>query len=199
MANGESSITGGPAPQGPSVAPKGRRFASDIIDLLIIPIILGIAFGIMLLAVPEGIRNFSLIAVNILWLVFRDYVFSPGRKLVGLKLVSVDGAGKAGITGAIIRNITLAIPFVLTTGYGCEIARVFIPTLIWRRAWYAALLVIALAGGIPAAISAASFLLGVAVLGVAAVPIIFLVLDKENLPAGDRLMDVYARTRVTSE
>ena len=121
MANG-SSVAGGPASD---LAPKGKRFISALVDLLAIPILLGIVAGLILLAVPEGIRNVLLILINIAWLVFRDVVFSPGRKMVNLKLVGADG-GKVTIGQAFIRNILLMIPFVLVVGYIVEI--VFIAT-----------------------------------------------------------------------
>lgn len=120
MANDESTVVGGGgSPQG-ELAPKGRRFACAIIDLLIIPILLGIIAGLILIAVPEGIRNVLLISINIGWLLFRDAVFSPGRKMVGLKLVGTSGS-KVSIGQAFIRNILLLIPFVLVIGYIVEI------------------------------------------------------------------------------
>ena len=117
MVNG-SSFTGGS--QSTEVAPKGKRFLSALVDLLIVPIILGVVAGLILMAVPEAIRNILLIAINIGWLIFRDVVFSPGRKLVNLKLVGADG-GPISIGQAFIRNILLMVPFVLVIGYIVEI------------------------------------------------------------------------------
>ena len=117
MVNG-SSITGGS--QSTEVAPKGKRFLSALVDLLIVPIILGIVAGLILMAVPETIRNILLIAINIGWLIFRDVVFSPGRKLTNLKLVTAGG-GPVSIGQAFIRNILLMVPFVLVIGYIVEI------------------------------------------------------------------------------
>ncbi len=122
MVNGGSDVIGGSSS---GAVPKGKRFLSALVDLLIIPILLGILAGLILLAVPEGIRNVILIAINIGWLLFRDTVFSPGRKLVGLKLVTLDG-GKVSLGQAFIRNILLMVPFVLVIGYIIEI--VFILT-----------------------------------------------------------------------
>ena len=124
MANGESTVVGGPKSQGPVPAPKGRRFASAIIDLLIIPILLGIVAGLALLAVPEVIRNVILIVINIGWLLFRDVVFSPGRKMVGLKAIGLESE-KITIGQAFIRNILLIVPFILVIGYIVEIVFVF--------------------------------------------------------------------------
>ena len=124
MVNGGTGVVGGPSLQGES-APKGKRFVSALVDLLAVPILLGIVAGLILLAVPEGIRNVILIAINIGWLLFRDMVFSPGRKMVGLKLEGLGG-GKVTIGQAFIRNILLMIPFVLVVGYIIEI--IFIAT-----------------------------------------------------------------------
>ncbi|MBI1978275.1 MAG: RDD family protein [Candidatus Omnitrophica bacterium] len=116
MVNGGSSVSGGSG----TIAPKGKRFVSALVDLLAVPILLGIVAGLVLLAVPEGIRNVLLIAINIGWLIFRDMVFSPGRKMVGLKLVGLSG-NKVTVGQAFIRNILLMIPFVLVVGYIIEI------------------------------------------------------------------------------
>ena len=105
---------------GGDLAPKGKRVISALVDLLAVPILLGIVAGLILLAVPEGVRNILLIAINIAWLLFRDVVFSPGRKMVGLKLTTLDG-GKVTIAQAFIRNILIMVPFVLVVGYIVEI------------------------------------------------------------------------------
>ena len=111
---GGSSLT-------PEVAQKGKRVAAAIIDLIIIPILLGIIVGVLLLAAPDGVRNTLLILVNIAWMIFRDAVISPGRKMVGTKIVSLEGNGKVTVGQAFIRNILLIIPFVLVVGYVVEI------------------------------------------------------------------------------
>ncbi|MBI2166835.1 MAG: RDD family protein [Candidatus Omnitrophica bacterium] len=112
------SIPGGAGESG--AASKGKRFAAGVIDLILIPILLGVIAGLLLLNTPEGIRNVVLIVINILWMIFRDAVFSPGRKMVGTKLVSLAG-GKVTLAQAFIRNILLIIPFVLVVGYIVEI------------------------------------------------------------------------------
>ena len=104
-------------------ASNGKRFAVAIIDLIICPILIGVVAGFALLAVPETIRNVILILVNVVWLIFRDAVFSPGRKMVGLKLVSLTG-DKVTPMQAFIRNLLLMIPFVLVLGYIVEIVMI---------------------------------------------------------------------------
>ncbi len=121
MANFSSeSLGGGPAP-----ASKGKRFAAGVIDLILIPIFIGVIAGLLLLNVPEGVRNVLLIVLNIAWMIFRDAVFSPGRKMVGTKLVSLTG-GKVTLGQAFIRNILLIIPFVLVVGYIVELVSVIV-------------------------------------------------------------------------
>lgn len=105
---------------GGASAPKGRRFAAAVIDLLIIPIILGLVLGLLLMSVPNGLRSIILVLVNIGWLIFRDFTYSPGRAMVGLKLVSLTG-DKVTLAQAFIRNILLLIPFVLVLGYIVEL------------------------------------------------------------------------------
>ena len=101
-------------------ASKGKRFAAGLIDLVVIPILLGIVIGLVLLAAPDMVRSIVLVIVNILWLMFRDAVFSPGRAMVKIKIVSLTGE-KVTWLQAFIRNILLIIPFVLVAGYLIEI------------------------------------------------------------------------------
>jgi uncharacterized RDD family membrane protein YckC len=120
MTNGEGGVVGsGPAES--QAAPTGKRMLSDLIDLLVIPFGLGIVVGIVSLAIPSDMVRMSLmVAINIGYLLFRDAVFAPGRKLLGLKLVSLTGE-KATIGQAFIRNILLMIPFLLIIGYLVEL------------------------------------------------------------------------------
>ena len=101
-------------------ASKGKRFASGLIDLVVIPIVLGIVIGLVLLAAPDMVRSIVLVLVNILWLMFRDAVYSPGRAMVKIKLISLTGE-KVTWLQALIRNILLIVPFVLVIGYILEI------------------------------------------------------------------------------
>lgn len=101
-------------------ASKGKRFAAGLIDLVVIPIILGVIIGLVLLAAPDVVRSIVLILVNVLWLLFRDAVYSPGRAMVKIKVISLTGE-KVTWLQALIRNILLIIPFVLVVGYLIEI------------------------------------------------------------------------------
>lgn len=195
MASGGPTVVGGPELREPEPAPKGRRFASVLIDLLVIPIALGIIAGFALIAVPEWVRNWILIGINVGWLIFRDLVFSPGRKLVGLRLKSTIG-DRVTLLQAIVRNALIAVPIALSTGYPCEIARVFFPALVWRRVWYSCVFLIALVLGVAVLAAQQPILFKAGAVLAIFFPPFFLLKDKENLPAGDRLMDVYAKTRV---
>ena len=106
-------------------ASKGKRFAAGLIDLVVIPIVLGIVIGLVLLAAPDMVRSIVLVLVNIIWLVFRDAVYSPGRAMVKIKIVSLTGA-KVTWLQALIRNILLIIPFVLVVGYIVEIVMLIV-------------------------------------------------------------------------
>jgi uncharacterized RDD family membrane protein YckC len=101
-------------------ASKGKRFAAGLIDLVVIPIVLGIVIGLVLLAAPDMLRSVVLVIVNVVWLMFRDAVFSPGRAMVKIKIISLTGE-KVTWLQALIRNILLIIPFVLVVGYIIEI------------------------------------------------------------------------------
>ena len=105
-------------------ASKGKRFAAGVIDLILVPVLLGLLIGLLLVAAPDTVRSVLLIAANIGWLIVRDAVFAPGRRMVGLKLVSLTGA-KVTLQQAVIRNVLLIIPFVLIVGYVVEIISIF--------------------------------------------------------------------------
>ena len=186
------SSFGGPAP-----APKGRRFAAGVIDLIIVPIVLGVLMGLLLLSVPEIVRNVILILVNIAWLIFRDAVYSPGRAMVGLKLVSLTGE-KPTLAQAFIRNVLIIIPFALTTGYPCEMAKIFLNgSLIGRRIIYIILFLLVLVF-FPGAFATKNAFAVLGVLAAFIIPVIFLVIDRTNLSESARLMDRWAKTRVVS-
>ena len=106
-------------------ASKGKRFAAGLIDLVIIPIVLGIVIGLALLAAPDMVRSIVLVVVNVIWLMFRDAVFSPGRAMVKIKIVSLTGE-KVTWLQALIRNILLIIPFVLVVGYILEVVMLIV-------------------------------------------------------------------------
>jgi uncharacterized RDD family membrane protein YckC len=106
-------------------ASKGKRFAAGLIDLVIIPIVLGIVIGLVLLAAPDVVRSVVLVLVNIIWLVFRDAVYSPGRAMIKVKIVSLTGE-KVTPLQALIRNVLLIIPFVLVVGYIVEIVMLLV-------------------------------------------------------------------------
>ena len=106
-------------------ASKGKRFAAGLIDLVVIPIVLGVVIGLVLLAAPDMVRSIVLVLVNIVWLMFRDAVYSPGRAMVKIKIVSLTGE-KVTWLQALIRNILLIIPFVLVVGYIVEIVMLIV-------------------------------------------------------------------------
>jgi uncharacterized RDD family membrane protein YckC len=106
-------------------ASKGKRFAAGLIDLVVIPIVLGVVIGLVLLAAPDMVRSIVLVLVNVIWLVFRDAVYSPGRAMIKVKLVSLTGA-KVTWLQALIRNVLLIVPFVLVVGYILEIVMLIV-------------------------------------------------------------------------
>ena len=108
---------------GSAAVPLRRRIASGIIDLIDMPILLGVLMGLILFRAPEAARNVILVVVNVLWLVFRDAFFSPARYMTDLKLVSQTGE-KPTLVQAFLRNILLIIPFVLIVGYFVELISV---------------------------------------------------------------------------
>ena len=104
-------------------ANKGKRFLAAVLDIIVIPLVFGLIIGFLVMNAGELVRNVVLIAFNVGWLVFRDTIFSPGRALVGIKLISLTGE-KVTVVQALIRNLLLIIPIVLLVGYIIEIISV---------------------------------------------------------------------------
>ena len=121
------SVSGGSLSSGSSPVPKGKRFLADLIDLIAVPVVLGVIFGILLLVlhVPERINTILLIVVNVAWMMVRDLLWAPGRKLMGLKLVGIGG-DKVLLWQALVRNLLLILPGVLVLGYPVEAITVFL-------------------------------------------------------------------------
>lgn len=133
---------GGENLQAPALVSKRRRILADVFDLLLVPIGLGVIAALVLLAAPEVVRNVVLIIVNVFWMIFRDVVFSPGRWMCDIKLVSLVG-GKVTLLQALIRNILLIIPFVLLIGYIVEIVMVLVTGERLEDRWAKARVVLA--------------------------------------------------------
>ena len=126
-------------------ARKGMRFAADAIDLLIIPAILGGIFGLILITAPDLLRDFILTGVYVGWLFFRDLYFSPGRRMVGLKIISLGGDAEISLFGfvklftfktagagskpsflqIVWRNFWI-YPYILVVGYWVELVGLFV-------------------------------------------------------------------------
>jgi len=118
----QQGMAGGPA--SPVAASKGKRFLAAVFDLIVIPIIIGVMAGLIFFAAPVGIRNILLIVVNIAWMTLKDLMWvgqAPGKKMAGIKVVSIETGKKITVAQGFIRNILLIIPFVLVIGYIIEI------------------------------------------------------------------------------
>lgn len=102
-------------------ASKGKRVAAALIDLLLIPLVIGMAWGFLCVALKlQTAMTVGSILLNAGWLVVRDAAFAPGRKMVNIQLVNLEG-GAPTVGQAILRNIHLMIPFVLVLAYLVEL------------------------------------------------------------------------------
>lgn len=104
-----------------ALASKGKRVAAALIDLLVIPLVIGMAWGFLCIALKlQTAMTVGSILLNAGWLIVRDAAFAPGRKMVSIKLVNLQGEPPT-IGQAILRNIHLMIPFVLVAAYVIEL------------------------------------------------------------------------------
>ena len=110
---------------------KSKRVAAAIIDMLVLPMVAGVIVGVALLNVDEMTRNnvLRLLSPFRFLIIFRDFVYSPGRHMCGLELVDMKtgirvccyrGNFFINLGKSIVRNILLIIPFVLVIGYIVE-------------------------------------------------------------------------------
>lgn len=171
---------------------KGRKITTSLgVMVGLLGILLSFVFSNHNVALTVvGAVLFSILGiVSLLILIFDKAGYGSN-----LELVSVSGA-KVSILQAAIRNATLAIPFVLLSGYLCEATKVFIPKLLFRKILYVLSFLFVLVF-FPGVLESKQLW---AILGNAlalAVPLFFFIADKNDEPQGIRLMDIYAGTRV---
>ncbi len=122
---GQMNVTGG-MPVGKE-ASLGARFLASLFDLVVIPILLGIIFGLLFFAAAPTLRNIVLVFVNIAWTCLRDIRggVGPGKKMAGIKVVTVDG-GTPTLGQHILRNILIWVPFILLIGFIIEVFMIFV-------------------------------------------------------------------------
>ena len=103
------------------LASKGKRCAAALVDILLVPIVIGVGLGILFVVTKAdpSIQNWLFIGFTSVWLIIRDAIGSPGRAMVGILLKKTDGA-TIGLGTAIGRNIHLMIPFVSLLGFLVE-------------------------------------------------------------------------------
>ena len=99
-----------------SVAPLGRRFAAIFIDWALSALI---AFGLLAGRQLHSTNNWALVVFLVMSLLTVGTIGStPGKRFLGLRVVSVNGLGKLPLWRTAVRTVLLGIA---------------IPALIWDR------------------------------------------------------------------
>jgi uncharacterized RDD family membrane protein YckC len=102
-------------------ASKGLRFACLLIDFLVLPFVLAIIVVILsvvaysVLGESEAVSAIAMILIVplfSLWCLIRDLVFSPARKLLKLKLISLKDGSKPSLGQVLLRNVFFIIPIL---------------------------------------------------------------------------------------
>ena len=117
---------------------KVRRLVSAIIDLVFIPAVIGILMGLLLHNHPTAESAKYLRAVSLAFAVLfqRDFIYSPGQHMLGLRLVDAkkgnlicfyQGNIFLNLIKGTVRNSLLIVPFILVVGYFLETVMV-----IWK-------------------------------------------------------------------
>ncbi|MGW1466455.1 RDD family protein [Streptomyces sp. NPDC002308] len=102
--------------QGPgSVAPLGRRFGAIFIDWALCMVI---AYGLIAPGDQQAAGNWALLVFLVMsFLTVGTLGFTPGKRLLRLRVVSQDG-GRFGLVRVLVRSVLLVL---------------VIPALIWDR------------------------------------------------------------------
>ncbi len=122
----------------PATSLKLRRLGSAMIDIILIPALVGVLMGLLLhnMAEAESTKYLRAVSVAFAVLLQRDFIYSPGRHLLGLHLVDTkkgnlicfyQGNIFLNLLKSTVRNILLFIPFVLVVGYILEAVMV-----VWK-------------------------------------------------------------------
>ncbi|GAA2086426.1 RDD family protein [Streptomyces albiaxialis] len=99
-----------------SIAPMGRRFGALFIDWALSALI---AFGLLADRQIHSTNNWALVVFLVMSLLTVGTIGStPGKRLLGLRVVSVHGLGKLPVWRAAIRTVLLGLA---------------IPALVWDR------------------------------------------------------------------
>ncbi len=117
---------------------KWKRFGAALMDFILIPALVGILMGLLLHNGSSRDADKYFHAVSLGFVIFfqRDFIYSPGRHLFGLRLVDskkgnlicfYQGNLFSNLIKGVVRNLLLFIPFVLVVGYIVEVVMV-----IWK-------------------------------------------------------------------
>ena len=109
---------------------RWKRIAAAI-DLILVPMVFGVLIGVVLINTSERERTkyLRILDVAFAFLFQRDFVYSPGRHILGLQLIDIKTGGQicfyrgnilVNFIKATVRNLLLFIPFVLVIGYILE-------------------------------------------------------------------------------
>ncbi|MBW1604540.1 RDD family protein [Streptomyces sp. JJ66] len=98
-----------------SIAPVGRRFAAIFIDWLLC---LLIAYGLLASEGSRDAGNWALVVFGVMsFLTLSTVGCTPGKRIVGLRVVSVNG-GRLSVPRVLLRTVLLLL---------------VIPALVWDR------------------------------------------------------------------
>ncbi|MCX4645880.1 MULTISPECIES: RDD family protein [unclassified Streptomyces] len=103
--------------QGPgSIARPGRRIAALVIDWALCMLI---AYGLLTHGYDQATGNWALGIFFVLGLLTVGTVgFTPGKRIMGLRVVAQDGSGRLGVGRVLVRTVLLCVA---------------VPALIWDR------------------------------------------------------------------
>ncbi|MFC5724094.1 RDD family protein [Streptomyces gamaensis] len=99
-----------------SVAPVGRRIVAVFVDWALCMLI---AYAFLARGEPQRAGNWALLIFVVLSVLTVGTVgFTPGKRLLGLRVVAVDGGGRLSLPRVVLRSVLLAV---------------VIPAVVWDR------------------------------------------------------------------
>lgn len=105
-------------------ASAGKRIAAGLIDLILIPSLAAIFISVSTIwFLGFGAYNTLFYLFYIAWVFFRDMVYSPGRALLGIKLISLKDK-EITFSQTLQRNLLIILPVISMIGFVIELVAI---------------------------------------------------------------------------
>jgi len=105
-------------------APLSKRIFAALIDCGLIPSFVTLVIGVFFMFNAAVIGRILVLLFSLGWFSAKDLMFegaAPGKKIFGLRVVSLATGQKMTLSQGFLRNVLLIFPFVAFVGYPLEL------------------------------------------------------------------------------